>query len=72
MRSHYASIPLFLTYGLRLEEFAGYSMDNLDQAIEFGVAPEACRIVQVKEIPETLLSFLESLDYQEKENDYGS
>ena len=72
MRSHYANIPHFLTYGLMLEELAGFSMDNIAQAIEFGVPPEACLVMRVREIPETLVSFWETVDYERKENEFGS
>lgn len=72
MRSHFANAPQFLMWAVQLEELTGYKMDQVMQTLEFGTPPYSSLLVALDVDPESLLPFWESMEYEERENDYGS
>lgn len=72
MMSLYANGPEFLNRAAQLEEFTGFSFGQVMQSLELGVPPSAKLLIRLNENPEGLIPFWESVDYEEREHEYGT
>lgn len=72
MMSLFAIGPEFISRAMQLPEGAGFAMGEILQSLEFGVPLDMGLLVKLNRPAESLVPFWESMDYQERENEYGT
>lgn len=72
MLAIHANGPILYQYAQMLEEFTGYTFDKLLQTMQFGSLPNAGMLAKLGVPAESLVPFWESLDYEARENEYGT
>lgn len=72
LSSVFATGPDFMNYAMMLQDFAGFQYADIVQSVQFGTPPEVGTILQLNPEAESLIPFWESMEYDERENDYGA